>query len=82
MFFLGSIFPTDTIEKEIVDKLAGLFIEMGQWFYRLYENDEFDFGQNSDFIEKGKMIGQKIHKYRKIKITFSKIIKLKIRNLW
>jgi predicted unusual protein kinase regulating ubiquinone biosynthesis (AarF/ABC1/UbiB family) len=57
--------------KEVEDQLILLFMDMGNWFYKLYEKDTFDFGKNPDFFEKGKEIGQTMHKFRKYIVDFN-----------
>lgn len=56
---------TPDLDPDIADQLIELFVSMGEWFGRLFEHETFDFGANPDFMEQGKQIGMKMHRFRK-----------------
>ncbi len=56
---------TPQFDTDIRDQMVELFMEMGDWLSQLFEKEEFDFGANPDFMEQGKKIGKKMHRFRK-----------------
>ncbi|MBT6341397.1 MAG: AarF/ABC1/UbiB kinase family protein [Desulfobacula sp.] len=56
---------TPGIDPDIKDQMVALFMKMGDWFGELFCEEEFDFGANPDFMEKGRKIGQQMHQFRK-----------------
>ena len=56
---------TPDIDPDIKDQIVTLFMKIGEWLSQLFCEEEFDFGANPDFMEKGKKIGQQMHKFRK-----------------
>ena len=56
---------TPEFDEKIGDKLLALFMEIGDWFSLLFQNPEFDFGANPDFMEKGREIGMKMHQFHR-----------------
>ena len=56
---------TPDLDPDIKDQMVILFMKIGDWFSQLFCKEEFDFGANPDFIEKGRKIGRQMHQFRK-----------------
>ena len=56
---------TPDLDPDIKDKMVVLFMKMGDWFSEFFKEEEFDFGANPDFMEKGRKIGRQMHQFRK-----------------
>ncbi|MCP3875714.1 MAG: AarF/ABC1/UbiB kinase family protein [Desulfobacteraceae bacterium] len=56
---------TPELDKHVKDQMVELFMQMGDWFSQLFKEEEFDFGANPDFMERGKKIGHQMHQFRK-----------------
>jgi predicted unusual protein kinase regulating ubiquinone biosynthesis (AarF/ABC1/UbiB family) len=52
-------------DQDIKDKMVTLFMQLGEWISQLFREESFDFGANSDFMEKGKKISMQMHQFRK-----------------
>ncbi len=56
---------TPELDPEVKDQMIDLFMEIGSWFSAPFKEKEFDFGKNSDFMEKGRKIGMQMRQFRK-----------------
>jgi len=56
---------SDDLDKDVEDLLVQLFMNNSDWISNLLKEDEFDFSKNPNFMERGRKIGQNIHKVRK-----------------
>jgi predicted unusual protein kinase regulating ubiquinone biosynthesis (AarF/ABC1/UbiB family) len=56
---------TPDLDPDIKNQMVALFMQIGDWFGELFREEEFDFGANPDFMEKGRKIGQQMHQFRK-----------------
>ena len=57
-------FITPGLDADISDRMVAVFMEIGDWYSRLFKNTQFDFGANPDFMEKGRQIGMKMNEFR------------------
>lgn len=57
-------FITPGLDADISDRMVAVFMEIGDWYSRLFKNAQFDFGANPDFMEKGRQIGMKMNEFR------------------
>ncbi len=56
---------TPDFDPDIKDQMVALFMRIGDWFSELFIEEEFDFGANSDFMERGIKIARQMHQFRK-----------------
>jgi len=56
---------TPELNSDVKDKMVDLFMEIGSWFSAPFKEEEFDFGKNPDFMEKGRKIGMQMRQFRK-----------------
>ena len=57
-------FITPGLDADIGDRMVAVFMEIGDWYSQLFQNVQFDFGANPDFMEKGRKLGMKMHEFR------------------
>ncbi len=58
-------FITPGLDADVKDRMVDVFMEIGDWYSRLFREAQFDFGDNPDFIEKGRQLGMKMHEFRR-----------------
>lgn len=56
---------TPGLDPKVKNQMVTLFIKIGDWFSELFKEEEFDFGANPDFMEKGRIIARQMHQFRK-----------------
>lgn len=57
-------FITPGLDADVGDRMVAVFMEIGDWYSRLFQNAQFDFGANPDFMKTGRQIGMKMHEFR------------------
>ncbi len=53
------------IDNTVKDEIYEVFNRVAQWYGQLYENEYFDFAQNSHFIAEGKKIMHEFYRFKK-----------------